>query len=119
MCRLISAAERANTSSRSSDALTSSPISESVARTSAEVSVAAFSASVPVCDSRGFIEAVIIAGEMDVQDARLDYVENHFGMHFCRIFSGFMATAAPSIRLRAGSEGKHGDLGHISIPFGV
>src|SRR5208282_6018964 len=38
MCRLISAAVRASTSSKSSDAFTSSPISANVASTSAEVS---------------------------------------------------------------------------------
>src|ERR1700732_1958789 len=50
MWRLISAAVRANTSSRSSEAFTSSPISVSVASTSAEISAVASCASV-VCSS--------------------------------------------------------------------
>src|SRR5258706_5300192 len=50
MCRLISAAVRANTSSRSSEAFTSSPISVSVASTSAEISKAGAAAMV-VCSS--------------------------------------------------------------------
>src|ERR1700742_4591077 len=90
MCLLISAAERASTSSRSSDALTSSPISASVARTSAEVSAAAFSASVPVCDSWGFIEAHIIAGDQHHQDSGFAYVENAAAPRFCRNFIDFL-----------------------------
>src|SRR5258706_12625967 len=50
MCRLISAAVRANTSSRSSEAFSSSPISVSVASTSAEISKAGAAATV-VCSS--------------------------------------------------------------------
>src|SRR5580658_6466428 len=92
MWRLISAAERARTSSRSSDALTSSPISASVASTSAEVSAAAFSASVPVCDSRGFIEGLIIAGDADQQDARLVCAQKILELRICRIFSGYSRT---------------------------
>src|ERR1700682_3055651 len=51
MCRLISAAVRASTSSRSSEAFTSSPISVRVASTSAETSGAGAGATV-VCSSR-------------------------------------------------------------------
>jgi hypothetical protein len=61
MCRLISAADRARTSSRSSDALTSSPICASVARTSAEISAPPFiapsKAVAVVCVSSGFINS--------------------------------------------------------------
>src|SRR5579863_2391639 len=86
MCRLMSAAERASTSSRSSEALTSSPISASVARTSAEVSAAAFSASVLVCDSWGFIDSLIIAGEKDRQAARLAHVKEPVTFGTCQRF---------------------------------
>src|SRR5467141_1955948 len=56
MCRLIKAADRAKTSSRSSEAFTSSPISASVARTSAEISVPPFNAIAVVCSSVGFMK---------------------------------------------------------------
>src|SRR5882724_12626294 len=55
MWRLMSAAVRASTSSRSSDEFTSSPISASVARTSAEISGVPLGAAVSICVSVGFI----------------------------------------------------------------
>src|ERR1700761_1388373 len=119
MCLLISAAERASTSSRSSDALTSSPISASVASTSAEVSVAAFSASVPVCVSWGFIEALIIAGGQHRQDARFAYVEKFATAKISRIFAAFFQICGASARFRAGPQRKHADIGHIPVSLGV
>src|SRR5580698_3541262 len=61
MCRLISAAVRASTSSKSSEEFTSSPISASVFRTSAEISVfsvAVVSVAVAcVCSLAGFMNS--------------------------------------------------------------
>src|SRR5271168_4351902 len=57
MCRLISAAERASTSSKSSEAFTSSPISASVASTSAETSSPPVAAVAAVFVSVGFMQS--------------------------------------------------------------
>src|ERR1700684_2522172 len=56
---------------------------------------------------------------MELQDVRLAYVENMLVSSFRRIFSGFYRERDGSTRLRAGSQGKHGDFGHISISFRV
>src|ERR1700746_3873411 len=56
MCRLMSAAARANTSSRSSEAFTSSPISASVASTSVEISEPPPRAALIMCSSVGFMD---------------------------------------------------------------
>src|SRR6266849_9486959 len=52
------AAERARTSSRSSEEFTSSPISASVAKTSAETSVPVFVVCVSVCAPVGFMDSL-------------------------------------------------------------
>src|SRR5215472_12356579 len=62
MWRLIKAAVRDRTSSRSREALTESPISARVANTSAESSGPPNAATTPVCASVGFMKSTIIAG---------------------------------------------------------
>src|SRR5260370_1359720 len=57
MCRLIKAAVRAKTSSKSSEAFTSSPISVSVERTSAEISSRPCKAVAVDCASVGFMKS--------------------------------------------------------------
>src|SRR5260370_41165533 len=57
MWRLISAAVRASTSSKSSEAFTSSPISASVANTSAEISAPPFNAVAAVSPSVEFMKS--------------------------------------------------------------
>src|SRR6266403_3658748 len=52
------AAERARTSSRSSEEFTSSPISASVAKTSAEISVPVFVVCASVCAPEGFMDSL-------------------------------------------------------------
>src|SRR6266403_2641185 len=52
------AAERARTSSRSSEEFTSSPISASVAKTSAEISVPVFVVCASVCAPVGFMDSL-------------------------------------------------------------
>src|SRR5216683_6543264 len=58
MWRLMRAAERARTSSRSSEELTSSPISASVAKTSAEISAPMFVVCVSVWAPGGFMDSL-------------------------------------------------------------
>src|SRR5882672_10188056 len=58
MWRLMRAAERAKTSSRSSEEFTSSPISASVAKTSAEISVPVFAICVSACALGGFMDSL-------------------------------------------------------------
>src|ERR1700720_427832 len=114
MWRLISAAVRASTSSRSSEAFTSSPISASVARTSAEASGLPCSAAVPTCVSGAFIESIIIAGSLRVQC-------------FCKDFISRSVWAGPGrgrdvrwLRLAAlGSQRKHAHVRHVAVAFGV
>src|ERR1700730_10703793 len=99
MCRLMSAAVRASTSSRSSEALTSSPISASVARTSAEVSGLPFAVTATVSVSVGFIEQTIIAGSVDEQGVRR------------RLLSGmseiYLRNGAPNEIIRARQDLRH------------
>src|SRR5882672_918158 len=58
MCRLMRAAERARTSSRSSEEFTSSPISARVAKTSAEISAPVFVVCVSVWGLGGFMDSL-------------------------------------------------------------
>src|SRR6202011_4163485 len=103
MWRLMSAAVRANTSSRSSEAFTSSPISVSVASTSGESSGAGLAASGSVCVALAFMQVKIIAGPIGGPDHPLWSVAR---MRSSRLF-----------RLR--SQGEHADIREVAVGLGV
>src|ERR1700681_4613232 len=103
MWRLMSAAVRANTSSRSSEAFTSSPITVSVASTSGESSGAGLAASVSVCASVGFMQVNIITGPIGGPDEPL--------------WSVARMRASWLFRLR--SQREHTDVREVAVALGV
>src|SRR6266567_2474089 len=132
MCRLIKAAVRARTSSRSSEALTSSPISASVDRTSAEISVPPFNAVAVVCSSVGLMKSYYYSRRRRVRPAKLT---PQSGFSFfpimklivracesypadCDCFSG-KSSVFGRLFLQARTQQQHANVGQISITLGV